>query len=153
MENEGFVTVQSKKTIKMNRYKDRQLIRETEKQEKEKREEAKRKRRFLNDLCYLKTHEVFQKYRLKEEDVAKLVRKRLLDKVPEGTGTLYLLSGRRCVGHPILVTQDSHTCLQCSWEGSSKAFHCCCPIQVKEELPENFYMGCDGPMDTILPLL
>ena len=135
-ENDGWTTISSKV-----------------KEKKEKRKEVKErveKRRVERDVRYLLTHAAFQKHRL--------TRDLILDykQIASEDGSLYIIGHGRCRGHLIDYHENKdgnplQTCLECSWKSQDfKAFHCCCPEEVKNDLPPNFYLGCNGPVNDYL---
>src|SRR5437870_3754995 len=122
------------------------------KEQKEKRKEVKErveKRQVERDVRYLLTHAGFQKHRL--------TRDLILDykQIASEDGSLYIIGHGRCRGHLIDYHDNKNdnkkalqTCLECSWKSHDfKAFHCCCSEETKADLPPNFYLGCNGPVN------
>lgn len=137
IENDEWETVISKKSVK-----------------KEKRDIQRQKlenQRKTRDLRYLQTHVGFQKHRITRQKALDILEGYKIRHPDINTGSLFIVSNGRCVGHLISVAPLEQTCLQCDWTSTDGLVaHCCCTDDVVNLLPPNFYLGCDGYLNDYL---
>lgn len=134
--DDGWETVVSKKTKKMQRRHARQQERFFQQRDR--------------DVDYLRSHHGFQRCRLRLHLIEEILDSLEMMDIPiERT---WIVGGdKQCRGH-IFGWMDETVCGECKTLVSGNT-HCCCSDETKKLLPKNFYFGFEGSVSDYVRLM